>query len=67
MDKKVKLALPRDTEARINRAVDNLEATRGVAACFWCGHTYREYDRDIEDAHLTECPEYPAESKKLSN
>lgn len=64
MSKKVKIRFPDDTMERTVHALENLEAEGGTAVCFWCGHVYHGYSREIEKAHLLECPEYPEESKR---
>ena len=67
MSKKVKIRFPDDTMERTAHALENLEAEGGTAVCFWCGHVYHGYSREIEKAHLLECPEYPEESKRAAD
>ena len=61
-----RIRLPKDGQYRAKRALRRLNRRGVVAACFWCGHTYRrgEYSQEAETAHLLQCPEYPQDAKR---
>lgn len=59
-----RINLPPDAGAKILRAVRNAKKPGVVAACFWCGHGYTEYNHRLEDEHFANvCPNAPEELK----
>jgi hypothetical protein len=48
----------------LRRAVRNAKKPGIVAACFWCGHGYTQYDEQAVNEHLAKvCPNAPEELK----
>ncbi len=58
-----KLRLPNDWKQKTRRALRRLN--KYAAVCFWCGHGYAEYSKQLEDEHFAHhCPDAPEELKK---
>jgi len=53
MMKKQPIKIP--PEHKIRRAIRRLARPGIVGVCIWCGHGYRRFDLDIQDAHLKKC------------
>jgi hypothetical protein len=58
-----RLHIPKDWKLKTTRALSNLNEPVVEAACFWCGHQYRqhrrgEYSVETESAHLLQRLEY---------
>jgi hypothetical protein len=55
-----KIKFPDDFDEKSERALKQLG--RYAAACFWCGHGYKEYSAELEDEHFAyHCPDAPEE------
>ena len=56
-----RIHLPKDWPYKAKRALRRSRKRGVVAACFWCGHSYRRggYNLEAEDTHLLVCPEFP--------
>jgi hypothetical protein len=52
------ITIPADADEKAERAFSQLQTY--VAACFWCGHGYDEYNTKAEDEHFAHnCPDAP--------
>jgi hypothetical protein len=59
----VPITMPPDADDKAERAFSQLETY--VAACFWCGHGYDEYNAKAEDEHFAyNCPDAPEELRE---
>ena len=45
-------------EHKLRRALRRASRLDFVGACVWCGHGYRRFSLDIQEAHLKDCAEY---------
>jgi hypothetical protein len=45
-------------EHKLRRALRRASRLDFVGACVWCGHGYRRFSLDIQEAHLRDCAEY---------
>ena len=48
---------------KVRRAFRRVSRQGFRAACIWCGHGYRRFSSEIEDAHLAKCAEYQKANK----
>ena len=61
-----RIRLRKDWKRRATRALSGFKEPRVGAACFWCGHPYRngEYSRETESDRLLQCPEFPQDGNR---